>query len=147
MTRVEPSRKDVARLLEYMPLAIVQAAACIQQIGARYSVRQYIRAFQKNEKRQMNLLRYEAGHLRRDKEAKSSSVTTWQISFDDIRKKWPLSADLFSLMSFFIRQGIPEAVLKIEPPGGVIQDSVTQRGNSDQPDTRDAEDVSETNQR
>jgi hypothetical protein len=63
----------------------------------------------------MDLLGYGAGHLRRDEEAKSSIITTWQISFDDIRKKWSLSADLLSLMGIFDREGIPEAVLKIEP--------------------------------
>ena len=95
--------EDLVRILEYMPLAIVQAAAYIQQKGARYSARQYIEAFQKNEKQQASLLNYEAGHLRRDLEAKNSIIITWQISFDDIQKKWPLSADLLSLMSYFDR--------------------------------------------
>jgi hypothetical protein len=38
--------RELACLLEYMPLAIVQAATYIQQKGASYSVRQYIEAFQ-----------------------------------------------------------------------------------------------------
>ena len=136
--------EELASLLEYMPLAIVQAAAYIQQKGTRYSVRRYIEVFQKNDKHQMNLLKYEAGHLRRDEEAKSSIITTWQISFNDIREKWPLSADLLSLMSYFDRQGIPEAVLKVEPREEEIQDSMMQKRDSDHPDTQDEEDMSET---
>jgi hypothetical protein len=95
--------QELAQILEYMLLAIVQAAAYIQQKGARYSVRQYIEAFQRNEKQKTGLLDYEAGSLRRDPDAKNSIITTWQISFDDIREKWPASADLLSLMSYFDR--------------------------------------------
>jgi hypothetical protein len=107
--------QELAQILEYVPLAIVQAAAYIQQKGARYSVRQYIEAFQRSEKQKTGLLDYEAGSLRRDPDAKNSIITTWQISFDDIREKWPASADLLSLMSYFDRQGIPEDALKVQP--------------------------------
>lgn len=58
--------------------------------------------------------RVTSGHLRRDADAKNSIMITWQISFDDIRNKWPASADLLSLMSYFDRQGIPEDVLKVQ---------------------------------
>ena len=116
-TTNEQDLQELASLLEYMPLAIVQAAAYIQQKGARYSVRRYIEAFQKSEKVQTSLLNYEAGQLRRDLDAKNSIIITWQISFDEIREKWPASADLLSLMSYFDRQGIPEDVLKVRLPG------------------------------
>jgi hypothetical protein len=79
--------EDLVNLLEKMPLAIVQAAAYIQQKGTRYSIRRYIEAFRKSEKRQASLLNHEAGHLRRDPQAKNSIINTWQMSFDDIRKK------------------------------------------------------------
>lgn len=90
----------LAAALEFMPLAIVQAAAYIQQRAPRCSVRQYVKEFYKNEKRKTSLLNHEAGNLRRDLEAKNSIIVIWQISFD--------------LMSFFDRQGIPEALLKTQ---------------------------------
>ena len=68
--------RELMYILECMPLAIVQAAAYIQQKGERYSIRQYIKDFQRNEKKKTNLLNYEAGHLRRDPEAKNSIITT-----------------------------------------------------------------------
>jgi hypothetical protein len=105
--------RELTCILEYMPLAIVQAAAYIQQKGARYSVQQYIEAFQQNKKQKTSLLNYEAGHLRWDPEAKNSITITWQISFDDIRKKWPAAADLLLLISYFDRQGISKEVLRV----------------------------------
>ena len=106
--------EELARVLEYMPLTIVQAAAYIQQNGVTYRVRQYTEEFQKSEKRQTSLLNYEAGHLRRDPEARNAIIITWQISFNYIREYWPSSADLLALMSFFDRQGIPKEVLTVQ---------------------------------
>ena len=106
----ESDREDTVELvaaLEFMPLAVVQAAAYISQRALRCSVRQYIEKFQKTDKSKMNILTYKAGHLRRDRDAKNSIITTWQISFDYIQQERPSSADLLSLMSFFDRQGIP----------------------------------------
>jgi hypothetical protein len=57
-------------------------------------------------------LTYEAGQLRRDRDAKNSIIITWQISFDYILQERPSAADLLSLMSFFDRQGIPEGLLR-----------------------------------
>jgi len=108
-------RKDAAQLvavLEFMPLAIVQAAAYIKQRAPRCSVRKYTEKFERSEEGKTSLLNYEAGQLRRDYEANNSIVTTWQISFDHINQTRPSAADLLSLMSFFDRQGIPEDLVR-----------------------------------
>jgi len=42
----------------------------------------------------------------------NSVVTTWQISFEQIREERLSAADLLSLMSFFNPRGIPESVLR-----------------------------------
>jgi hypothetical protein len=39
-------------------------------------------------------------------------VTTWQISFEQIRRERGSAAELLSLMSFFNPQGIPESTLR-----------------------------------
>jgi hypothetical protein len=112
---IQSNRKDIAELaaaLEFMPLAVVQAAAYINQRAPRCSVRQYIEKFQKTDKGKTRLLTYEAGHLRRDRDAKNSIIITWQISFDYIHQVRPSAANLLSLMSFFDRQGIPEALVQ-----------------------------------
>lgn len=103
---------ELAEGLEFMPLAIVQAAAYISQRAPRYSVREYLQDFRKSDRKRTRLLKYEGEHLRRDREAKNSIIITWQISFDHILEIRPSAADLLSLMSFFDRQGIPEALLR-----------------------------------
>ena len=103
---------ELAAALEFMPLAIVQAAVYISQRAPRYSVRQYLQDFRRSDRKKTSLLNCDGEQLRRDREAKNSIIITWQISFDHIRKIRPSAADLLSLMSFFDRQGIPEALLR-----------------------------------
>jgi hypothetical protein len=98
--------------LELMPLAIVQAAAYILRRKSRYSVREYLQSFRESDRKRTSLLDYNGKQLRRDREAKNSIIVTWQISFNYIRKIRPSAADLLSLMSFFDRQGIPDALLQ-----------------------------------
>ncbi|KAJ3522867.1 hypothetical protein NM208_g12684 [Fusarium decemcellulare] len=71
---------DLLRALDYIPLAITQAAA-------------------------------DAGDLRRDETVSNSVVTTWQVTFEQIRRERPSAAKLLSFISFFNPQGIPEFVL------------------------------------
>jgi hypothetical protein len=112
---IQGDSKDIAELaaaLEFMPLAIVQAAAYIAQRAPRCSVQQYLEEFRKSDRKKTSLLNHECGHLRRDWEAKNSIITTWEISFDYIHQARPSAADLLSLMSFFDRQGIPGALVR-----------------------------------
>ncbi|XTI83742.1 P-loop containing nucleoside triphosphate hydrolase protein [Cenococcum geophilum] len=107
--------KDTAELaaaLEFMPLAIVQAAAYICHRTPRYSVRQYLEKFRKNDRQKSRLLGDDTGQFRRDWDAKNSIIITWQISFDHVQQTRPSAADLLSLMSLFDRQGIPEDLLR-----------------------------------
>ncbi|KAF2804598.1 putative kinesin [Mytilinidion resinicola] len=103
---------ELAEALEFMPLAIVQAAAYISRRAPRSSVWQYLETFRKSDREKMSLLDSEAGHLRRDKEAKNSIIITWHISFNHIRQIRPSAADLLALMSLFDRQGIPETLVR-----------------------------------
>jgi tetratricopeptide (TPR) repeat protein len=102
---------ELAVALEYMPLALVQAAAYISKRGPHYSVQQYLEEFRKNDKRKVSLLNQGAGHLRRNEEANNSIIITWQISFEHIWRTRQSAANILSLMSFFDRQGIPKALL------------------------------------
>ncbi|KAJ5917562.1 hypothetical protein N7466_011116 [Penicillium verhagenii] len=98
--RLPAETPDMANLLEeleFMPLAIIQAAGYI-----------------KSDRNATKLLAYEAGHLYRDWEAKNSILVTWQISFDHVRRMKPSAADLLSLMSFFDRQGVSENLLRVQ---------------------------------
>ncbi|GAM42311.1 hypothetical protein TCE0_044f16170 [Talaromyces pinophilus] len=100
--------------LEFMPMAIAQAAAYIKHRAPRYSVSQYLDMFRKSDSAAIRLLDYEAGHLYRDWEAKNAILVTWQISFGHIRRIRPSAVDLLSLMSFYDRHAIPENLLRVQ---------------------------------
>jgi tetratricopeptide (TPR) repeat protein len=103
---------ELAAALEYMPLAIVQAAAYISQRAPLFSVAKYLDEFRCSDHEKTSLLDYEAGQLRRDQEAKNSIIITWHISFEYLRQTKPSATDLLSLMSFFDRQGIPNSLIR-----------------------------------
>ncbi|KAJ5503702.1 hypothetical protein N7463_006576 [Penicillium fimorum] len=109
-----PDILNLVEELEFMPLAIMQAASYIAHRVPRCSVSQYLEIFRKNDREAVKLLGYNAGHLYRDWEAKNSILVTWQISFDHIRRIRSSAADLLSLISFFDRQGVSENLLRVQ---------------------------------
>ncbi|KAI5248107.1 hypothetical protein E4T43_01469 [Aureobasidium subglaciale] len=104
--------KQLVAVLEYMPLAISQAAAYIRQRGPRFSIERYLSGVERSELSQSSLLSVELREHRRDKEAANSIIMTWQVSFEHLRQFRPSAADLLSVMSFFDHQGIPESILR-----------------------------------
>ncbi|KAJ6050146.1 hypothetical protein N7444_006862 [Penicillium canescens] len=105
---------ELVEELEFMPLAIVQAAAYIRHRAPRCSISQYLEKLRKSDGVAIRLLNYEGGHLYRDWEAKNAILATWQISFDHIRRIRPFAADILSLMSFFDRHAIPENMIRVQ---------------------------------
>ena len=103
---------DLVDALDFVPLAISQAAAYIQARAPRSTLEKYLAEFQEGERKRSRLLEHDAGDLRRDGGASNAILTTWQISFNHIRSKRHSAADLLSCMSVFDRQGIPESLLK-----------------------------------
>ncbi|KAJ4160360.1 hypothetical protein NW754_003485 [Fusarium falciforme] len=102
---------DLLRALDCIPLAITQAAAYINRRAPRASVKTYLDAFRESDNKKGSLLNRDAGDLRRDETVSNSVVTTWQVTFEQIRRERPSAAKLLSFMSFFNPQGIPEFVL------------------------------------
>ena len=110
----EASRKDASALvqaLEYIPLAISHAAAYIRS-RPRMTISIYLRLFQETRANQASLLdNDDAKDLRRDYSIRHPVITTWQMTFDQLRRTRPAAADLLALLSMFDRQGIPECLL------------------------------------
>jgi len=103
------SGAELVGALDYIPLAITQAAAYIHRRAPRTSIVKYLKELQ-SKWSQGSPLNYDVGDPRRDENASNSIITTWQISFEHIRTTRPSAAELLS-MSFFDRQGIPEDLL------------------------------------
>lgn len=125
---------DLARALDFIPLAMNQAAAYINRRAPRVSIRSYLDKFRKNEKQKKSLLNRDAGDLRRREDVSNSVVITWQVTFEQIRQERPTAANLLLLMSFFQPQNIPEFMLS----GYNIVTSDCGDGNDD--DDEDLED-------
>ncbi|RYP51053.1 hypothetical protein DL768_003553 [Monosporascus sp. mg162] len=97
--------------LDYMPLAIAQAAAYISQRAPRATVSRYLQDLRRGDRDRAKLLNMDIGDSRRDGTASNSIIATWQISFEHIRRDRPSAMRLLSLMSLFDRQGIPDSLL------------------------------------
>jgi len=108
---VEQHALELARELDFMPLALAQAAAYICQSAGRCTIQRYLGKLKHCDVSDESVLDVDERDLRRDRESNSSIMLTWQISFDHIRDVNPSAADLLSLMSFFDRQAIPEELL------------------------------------
>ncbi|KAF7502175.1 hypothetical protein GJ744_006771 [Endocarpon pusillum] len=114
--RVDESSEDDARALiktlEGIPLAVTHAAAYIAVRESRVTFSTYLDLFHESEENQTYLLNsQEARDIRRDASVSDAVITTWQISFEQIRKTKHEAAKLLSLMTMFDRQGVPEHVL------------------------------------
>ncbi|KAL9591261.1 MAG: hypothetical protein Q9179_007901 [Wetmoreana sp. 5 TL-2023] len=112
--RGEDNEEEVLELLQnldYMPIAISQAAVYIRQRAPRITVLKYLKDFRRSEKDRASLLNNTVRDRRRDGSASNSVLATWQISFEYIRTDRPSAASLLSLISFFDRQGIPEELI------------------------------------
>jgi tetratricopeptide (TPR) repeat protein len=103
--------EHLVRELEYLPLAITQAAAYISARATRMTVSKYLTLYRQGEANQRRLLDEDSGDLRRDQGVPNSVIRTWQISFDQIKRTSPRSAELLSLIAILDRQGIPEFLL------------------------------------
>ncbi|KAF4951309.1 hypothetical protein FGADI_7507 [Fusarium gaditjirri] len=97
--------------LDYIPLAITQAAAYINRRSPRESVESYLEAFQESDQKKNSLLEVDLGDLRRDETVSNSVITTWKVTFEKIRHERPSAANLLSFMSLFDCKGIPEFAL------------------------------------
>ncbi|CAH0054254.1 unnamed protein product [Clonostachys solani] len=103
------STEPIGRLsaqLEYIPLALVQAAAFMKENSV--SIDHYLELL---KKRPADLLGEEFEAVGRDEESLHAVAATWMISYQQIQQRNPLAGELLSLMSFFDRQEIPRVFL------------------------------------
>ncbi|CAK1368378.1 unnamed protein product [Cercospora beticola] len=140
----------LVRALDYMPLAIAQAAAYIRERGPRCSVQQYLKELEQNRTSRTSLLRRHVPLPSRDTEASNAVMLTWQISFEHIHKTQESAAELLSIMSFCDRLAIQENLIRADggdtdPPGhsSTFEDDIVTLRNfslvSETPDPREWE--------
>lgn len=108
---LEEEAAELVKELGYMPLAISQASAYIKAVS-QISIRKYLEVFRRSNKEQTALLNKDKGDLRRDRGVPNAVITSWELSFKQIRENIPRSANLLSLMSYFNRQAIPQFLIQ-----------------------------------
>ena len=97
------------RELDYLPLAITQAAAFINE--NYICVPEYLSALESDDAHEY--LDEELNDSRRDEESMNSVLRTWKLSFDRISDQKPRAAELLSLMAMFDRQSIPKVLIRV----------------------------------
>lgn len=108
---LQEEASELVKELENIPLAISQASAYIKAV-TMISIPKYLKLFRRDNEDQAALLNQNKEDLRRDSGVPNAVITSWQLSFNQIRKNNPASADLLSLMSYFNRQAIPGFLVK-----------------------------------
>lgn len=92
--------------LDQLPLAIVGAAAFM--IETQTFPFEYWEIFQESDKRRKALLSEEFCDICREVDMTESILSTYFITFEQIKEQNPKGADLLRLIAFFDRQKIPE---------------------------------------
>ena len=104
------SIEQLVDALEYLPLAITQAAAYITENNI--SVEEYLSILQEESAEVLELLDESLSDDRRSYPESNSVIKTWKLSFDCITKQDPRAAEILSLMAIFDPQGIPATFLR-----------------------------------
>jgi tetratricopeptide (TPR) repeat protein len=104
--------KSLLAELTYLPLAIVQAAAYINE--NEIELADYLMLLKEQEEDIIDLLSEEFEDTGRYRDVKNPVATTWLISFEQIRQRDTLAADYLSFMACVDPKDIPQSLL---PPG------------------------------
>ncbi|KAL4787011.1 hypothetical protein BJX76DRAFT_319754 [Aspergillus varians] len=98
--------------LEFLPLAIVQAAAYINANDIQLS--NYTALLHEQEPDVIELLSEHFGDDGRYRDVQNPVVTTWLISFQQIQQSSPLAAEYLSFMACVNPRDIPQSLLPPE---------------------------------
>ncbi|VTT84040.1 unnamed protein product [Fusarium fujikuroi] len=104
----DESEKDLLQLssrLEFLPLALVQAAAFIQENSI--TVSEYLGLLDGSADDLIDLLNEEFETVGRDSDTPRAVAQTWMLSFHQIERQYIFASELLSLMCLFDRQRIP----------------------------------------
>ena len=101
---------ELVKELEFLPLAITQAAAFMNEnfVGPV----EYLKALRMTENDYKDFLDQSLEDPRRDPSSDSSVMKTWRLSFQQIRKEKPDAFAILALMSVLDRQRVPKFLLR-----------------------------------
>ncbi|KAG9242077.1 P-loop containing nucleoside triphosphate hydrolase protein [Calycina marina] len=115
----KPDTNTLLKELTHLPLAIVQAAAYINENGIAFS--DYLLLLADQEEDVIDLLSEEFEDGRGYQDVKNPIATTWLISFEKIRQRDTLAAKYLSFMACIEPKNIPQLLL----PSGISKKKET----------------------
>ncbi|KAH7396273.1 P-loop containing nucleoside triphosphate hydrolase protein [Pyrenochaeta sp. MPI-SDFR-AT-0127] len=105
----EQASADLLLKLTNLPLAIVQAAAYVNE--NEISLAEYAMLLDDSEQNIIDILSEEFEDEGRYADIKNPIATTWLISFEQIQKRDPLAAEYLSFMSCVAPKDVPRSLL------------------------------------
>jgi nucleoside phosphorylase/tetratricopeptide (TPR) repeat protein len=109
-------------VLTFLPLAIVQAAAYINENDT--SIQVYLGLLDDTEENVIDLLSENFGDGLRDPSAKNPVASTWLVSFEQICRHHPLAGEYLSYMSCLNDKNIPQSLLPDAPSKKKMVDAI-----------------------
>ncbi|EXJ53772.1 uncharacterized protein A1O5_13021 [Cladophialophora psammophila CBS 110553] len=109
----EYKKEDITQLankLEYIPLALTQAAAFIWE--NTLSIQRYLQRYEESRLNALKLLGHSAASTMAEDEARNAVTTTWMMSFTRIKEQNRLAADILSLLAFLDRHCVPDELIR-----------------------------------
>ena len=106
---------DLLERLTFLPLAIVQAAAYINENGT--ALLSYVSLLKEQEEDVIDLLSEDFEDERRYRDAKNPIATTWLISFEHIRRLDPVAVEYLSLCRVHTQRISHDLYLRQQNPG------------------------------
>ncbi|OBT65046.1 hypothetical protein VE03_05181, partial [Pseudogymnoascus sp. 23342-1-I1] len=100
---------ELLRELTYLPLAIAQAVAYLNQ--NQISVRKYLGLLQGTEQSRVSLMNREFHDRTRCEGSQNAVATTWLVSFAQIQRSDKAAASLLGLLSCIEPKAIPRSIL------------------------------------
>ncbi len=108
--RIKLEEEELIKSLDYLPLAITQAAAYITEVCI--SLGEYLSMLQESDDQLEELLNESLSDDRRGHQEENSPIQTWKISFDHIVKIDQRASELLVLMAFYDRNYIQSSLLQ-----------------------------------
>ena len=109
LVRNDTEVKELLAELVYLPLAITQAAAYLNE--NQVSITEYLELLRGVEQDMVSLMSREFRDNTRYKGSQNAIATTWLVSFDQIRKFDSTAAGLLSFISYIEPKAIPRSLL------------------------------------
>ncbi|KKA23702.1 kinesin light chain 1, partial [Rasamsonia emersonii CBS 393.64] len=113
---------DLLEQLTFLPLAIAQAAAYMNENGI--TVSEYLSLLRDKEQNIIEVLSENFEDEGRYRHVKNPVATTWLISFDQIRCRDPLAAEYLSFMACLNPKAIPQSLLPPAPSKKRMTDAI-----------------------